>query len=77
MSSKTILLHEGDNFRIAHRTNGGQKAPRHFLISFDKIEGLGWSRHMKLTEDELFDLTDALDVVCDDLEDRNNEKNGE
>lgn len=67
MSAKVI--HEDERFRITKLSSGGRMAPRSVKIEALKHIGPGWSRKMQITIDELFDLTEALDDICDQIED--------
>lgn len=69
MPGKARTLYEGETLRVIQRGSNGKKEPRHILVSMDPKDGVGWSRHMKMTIEELFDLTEALDDICDTIED--------
>lgn len=67
---KTYELHKDEIVTIVRRTSNGRKDPAHIEVALTKEDApQHWTRVLRLTVDELFDLTEALDDLCDDIED--------
>lgn len=67
---KTYDVYEDDLVKVVRRTSNGRKDPSHFEVSLAKTEGsTHWPRTLKLTVDELYDLVNVLDDLCDDIAD--------
>lgn len=67
---KTYVLHEDDRIRVVRRTSNGRNDPAHIRIELAENEETTYgARVLRLSVDELFDLTEILDDLCDDIED--------
>jgi hypothetical protein len=67
---KTYEVYEDDLITILRRTSNGRKDPAHLEITLGKTEeSQHWPRTLKLTVDELYDLADVIDELCDDIAD--------
>ena len=66
---------EAEGVRVTRWSNNGRLDPEHIDIEV-RQEGrpFRWSRRLKVTVDELFVLTDALEDVCDAIEDAEEEE---
>lgn len=70
----SFVVFESDRIEITRRVNKGRDSPAKIGIEMLTVVGRGsriWScRKLDLTIDELFDLTEALDDLCDQIEDQ-------
>lgn len=74
--SRTSVLFENESLRVLHRKRTGSKRPAYVTIARKHPETEEWSQGLRLTIDELFDLTEVLDDLCDDIEDKTYRKAG-
>lgn len=69
MGAKHRLVYESEHLKVIRRGSNGRKSPACVVITMPPlIEGAG-KRIMTITFDELFDLTEVLDDLCDAIED--------
>lgn len=67
---KTYDIHEDELIKIVRRTSNGTKDPAHIEIALTKTEASQhWPRTLRLTVEELYDLADVIDDLCDDISD--------
>lgn len=67
---KTYDVYDDELVTIVRRTSNGRKDPAHLEIALEKTESSQhWPRTLKLTVDELYDLVNVLDDLCDDIAD--------
>lgn len=73
MSVNQRVVFDQDGIRISRRGSGGRREPPKVIIEISR--GFGPEKanrefkRLDLTIDELFDLTEALDDLCDFIED--------
>lgn len=64
------IVHEDENFSVVRYRNRGRGNPPKVKIMFHTPHPTSDKRELALTIDELFDLTEVLDDLCDFYEDR-------
>lgn len=69
VSSKVKVLYEDQNIRVVHRSSKGKERPAHISIRMSPRTTTSHERLLNLSIDELFDLTEILDDICDAIED--------
>lgn len=67
------VLFESDYIKVVKHGSNGRKDPSGMVINVWRPEHDEW-RGMKVTLDDLFDLAEALDDICDDIEDEMDER---
>lgn len=67
---KSRVVYEDERFRIIHRKRNGTKRPAYITLGKKHPETGEWDKGIRLSIDDLFDLTEALDDLCDEIEDR-------
>lgn len=71
---RQTVVHDDENIRVIKVSGGGSKTPRSYKIEMkDKVAGY-YGRKLQISIDELFDLTEILDDICDYEEDRDKEQ---
>lgn len=71
--SKQHVVVDNDAFTITRHQSRGREKPAGVDIHFKSLAGRGSpreSRRLFVTLDELFDLTEELDDLCDHIEDQ-------
>ena len=81
MARNTRLIHESDVLKVVSKSSAGRGNPRCIVIHMLQEVGGGnhnlpWAqRQLRITIDELFDLTEVLDDLCDYIEDQEEAQN--
>lgn len=71
--SQGRVVYEDDDFTIMRRGSAGRANPPSIKVYAKKKIGRGHAfvnRRLEITLDELFTLTEALDDICDEIEDQ-------
>lgn len=77
MTLRINVVHDDNKFRVTRRSSGGKGVPPSIFIEakFWMAKGDSFrARKLHITIDELFDLAEALDDICDMIEDQEDEK---
>lgn len=69
MGAKRRTIYDDGHIRIVRVSSNGKREPAGIVIHMWREDMEDWSRALKVTIDELFDLTEILDDICDDIED--------
>lgn len=70
--SRSNIVFENDYLRITRRKNRGRKQPTAYIAE-SLVEGQGYpDGKLILGLDDVFDLAEALDDICDTIEDSTN-----
>lgn len=69
MAASSRVLHDDGLVRVIHKKNNGKQNPEHIIVVMEPRDDVPWSRTIKMSIDELFSLTEALDDICDGIED--------
>lgn len=70
MSRRISVFHDDDQIKILRKGSGGKKQPPSVEVKFKQPLPQGHQyRTLEMTIDELFDLTEILDDLCDTIED--------
>lgn len=71
---KPVVVHAGETFTVEKRHSRGRAEPGGYTVNAKRVYGRGHringSRKLELTIDELFDLAEILDDICDFIEDQ-------
>lgn len=68
-TSNHHVIHEDDTIKVIRRRSKGRDNPGGFTIEFKDDKGAPTRRSLICSIDELFDLTEVLDDICDNIED--------
>lgn len=69
MANRARVLVDNDHLRVVYMRRDGKRKPARVNLMLPPLPGTNDSRYISLTIDELFDITEVFDDLCDHIED--------